>query len=128
LIETEQGLGDTIQFVRYASEIKRLHQGQVIVACEPPLVPLLRQAPGIDVLIAQDQPRPPFDVWTPLLSLPGIFQHSFSTVPARIPYLRAEPDRVARWKTRLASSAGLKSASPGRETKRTRRIRTAVFP
>ncbi|MBW8883323.1 MAG: glycosyltransferase family protein, partial [Planctomycetia bacterium] len=108
LIETEQGLGDTIHFIRYAAEVKRLHEGQVIVACEPPLVPLLRQAPGIDLLIAQDQPRPPFDVWASLLSLPGIFQHDLTTAAAPIPYLRAEPDRVAHWKTRLASIPGMK--------------------
>jgi Flp pilus assembly protein TadD len=108
LIESEQGLGDTIHFVRYAAEIKKHHEGRIVVACEPPLVPLLRQSPGIDLLIAQNQPRPPFDVWTPLLSLPGIFQHSPSTLPAPIPYLRAEPDRVARWKTRLSSIPGMK--------------------
>ncbi len=108
LIETEQGLGDTIHFIRYAAEIKARHQGTIVVACERPLAPLLRQAPGIDLLIAQNQPRPPFDVWISLLSLPGVFQHSLSTVPAPIPYLRAEPERIARWKTRLASIPGMK--------------------
>jgi tetratricopeptide (TPR) repeat protein len=108
LIETEQGLGDTIQFIRYAAEIKRHHQGKIIVACEPQLTSLLRQAAGIDLLIAQHQPRPPFDVWAPLMSTPGIFGHTLETVPAPIPYLRAQPERISRWNDRLAAIPGRK--------------------
>jgi Flp pilus assembly protein TadD len=128
LIETEQGLGDTIQFVRYAAEIKSRHQGKIVVACEPPLVPLLQQAAGIDVLIAQNQPRPPFDVWTPLLSVPGIFQHSLSTVPARIPYLSAEPERVARWKARLAPIAGMRIGIAWQGNKQNAQNQNRSFP
>src|SRR5262249_22484125 len=128
LIETEQGLGDTIQFIRYAAEIKSRHQGKIVVACEPPLVPLLQQAAEIDLLIAQNQPRPPFDVWTPLLSLPGIFQHSLSTVPARTPYLSAESDRVARWKARLAPTAGMRIGIAWQGNKQNAQNQNRSFP
>jgi Flp pilus assembly protein TadD len=128
LIETEQGLGDTIQFIRYAAEIKSRHQGKIVVACEPQLVPLLRQVAGIDILIAQNQPRPPFDVWTPLLSLPGVFQHSLSTVPAKIPYLSAEPDRIASWKARLASIVGIKVGIAWQGNKQNAQNQNRSFP
>jgi tetratricopeptide (TPR) repeat protein len=73
LLETEQGIGDTIQFVRYAAAIKRLHNCRIIVACDPPLFQFLEGVPGVDVLLKQNEKsRPPFDVWAPLLSVPGI--------------------------------------------------------
>ncbi len=108
LIETEQGLGDTIQFIRYAAHIKKHHDGRIIVACEPQLVALLRHVAGIDLLMAQNEARPPFDVWVPLMSTPGIFGHTLETAPTPIPYLRAEPERVARWEHRLAAIPGRK--------------------
>jgi FkbM family methyltransferase len=108
LLEAEQGMGDTIQFIRYAAEIKRQHEGRVIVACEAPLVPLLTGVAGIDVLQSQKDDRPMFDVWSPLLSLPGLLRHDPATFPAQVPYLHAESARVDKWKSRLAVVRGLK--------------------
>jgi Flp pilus assembly protein TadD len=108
LIETEQGLGDTIQFIRYTAEIKQRHRCRIVVACEAPLVPLLKSAPGIDLLISQKQSRPPFHVWAPLLSLPGILQTTFDTIPASVPYLQADPARIEQWSARLASLSGFR--------------------
>jgi len=108
LLEAEQGMGDTIQFVRYAAETKRLHEGRIVFACEAPLVPLLTGVAGIDVLQSQRDKRPPFDVWSPLLSVPGLMRHDPTTFPATIPYLQADPARIERWKLRLADVRGLK--------------------
>ncbi len=96
LLRDEQGLGDTIQFVRYASVVKR--QGcRVVLECVPLLLPLLSGCPGIDLLVPSGSPLPPFDVEAPLLSLPAIIGTTLDTVPAHIPYLSADPDRIRRW-------------------------------
>ena len=50
LLHAEQGLGDTIQFVRYAPLVKRLG-GTVVLECQKPLVPLLATCPGVDRLV-----------------------------------------------------------------------------
>jgi FkbM family methyltransferase len=108
LLEAEQGLGDAIHFVRYAAEIKRRHQGRIAVACHPPLLPLLAGVAGVDRLVGQDGERPPFDVWAPLLSLPGLMEHDLATFPGEVPYLAAEPGRVARWRERLEAVGGVR--------------------
>jgi Tfp pilus assembly protein PilF len=108
LLETEQGMGDAIQFVRYAALVKEQFGGRNLLACEPPLVPLLKTAPGIDQVISQKEPRPPFDAWSPLLSLPGVFRRGTAEFPANVPYLSAEPGRVERWRERLANVPGFK--------------------
>ena len=85
LLHAEQGFGDTIQFSRYAPLVKS-RGGRVIVECQPSLVRLLSGRLEIEQVIAQGEPLPPFDVRTPLLSLPGIFQTSLEKIPAETPY------------------------------------------
>ena len=102
LLHAEQGLGDTIQFIRYVSlvreaafgSVKQNHDGRIIVECQSSLLPLLETVVGIDQLIAQDSPLPAFDVHAPLLSLPHILGTTLETIPAHIPYLQAPPSRV----------------------------------
>ena len=85
----EQGLGDTLQFIRYAPLVKQ-RGGIVLVKCPKDLTPLLARCPGIDRLLPFDSPLPPFDVHAPLLSLPRILGTSLATVPASGPYLVAD--------------------------------------
>jgi hypothetical protein len=109
LLHAEQGLGDTIQFIRYAALIKRQNPAAtIIVECQRPLTNLLMRFPGIDQLIAAGDPLPPFDVQSPLLSLPGIFQTTLATIPANIPYLFAELKLVEHWRNWLKSVGGLR--------------------
>ena len=107
LLHAEQGLGDTIQFIRYAPIVKR-HGGTVILECQKPLVGLLESCPGIDQLIGQGSDLPAFDVHAPLLSLPGILKTSLETVPARIPYLHPQAEIFQRWQKRLIELDGFK--------------------
>jgi Tfp pilus assembly protein PilF len=107
LLHAEQGLGDTIQFVRYAPLVKA-RGGRVLLVCQPPLLRLLALCPGVDRLAAQGDPLPPFDVHAPLLGLPRIFGATTHNIPADVPYLRANPELVERWRQRLASIPGLK--------------------
>jgi tetratricopeptide (TPR) repeat protein len=105
LLHTEQGLGDTLQFVRYASVVKQFG-GRVIVECPLSLLPLLRSNREIDQLIGMGDTLPNFDVHAPLLSLPRILKTTIENIPAKVPYLFAEPALVARWKSQLADLMG----------------------
>ncbi|PZV17506.1 MAG: hypothetical protein DCF22_03530 [Leptolyngbya sp.] len=86
LLHAEQGMGDTLQFIRYTPLVKA-YGGRVIVECQEPLLRLLTNTPGIDQLISQDALLPPFDVHAPLLNLPRILGTTLDTIPADIPYL-----------------------------------------
>jgi len=105
LLHAEQGIGDTIQFVRYAAEIKRLG-ATVLLACARPLFSLLSTCPGIDRLIGQGDIVPPFDTHAPLLSLPRIFKTTLTTIPVNVPYLFADLALVAHWRQRLERVRG----------------------
>ncbi|HEY9907785.1 MAG TPA: tetratricopeptide repeat protein [Thermosynechococcaceae cyanobacterium] len=86
LLHAEQGMGDTMQFIRYAKQVKQLG-GQVIVECQQPLIRLLAGVAEIDRLIPQESPLPSFDVHASLLNLPHILGTALETIPAEIPYL-----------------------------------------
>jgi tetratricopeptide (TPR) repeat protein len=107
LLHAEQGLGDAIQFVRYAALVKR-RGGGVIVECPRPLLSLLKNCAGIDRLVGRGDELPDFDVQAPLLSLPGIFHTSLGDIPAAIPYLFADPVLVECWRRELGRLAGFK--------------------
>jgi tetratricopeptide (TPR) repeat protein len=107
LLWCEQGLGDTIQFVRYAALAKQ-RVGQVILECPPLLLPLLSSCPGVDQVVAEGSPLPDFDVQAPLLSLPAVCGTTMATVPAEVPYLRVEQQRVEDWRVRLEAESGLR--------------------
>jgi FkbM family methyltransferase len=101
LLYTEQGLGDTIQFIRYAPLVQQ-RGGRVIVACQKPLARLLARCPGIDQLVTKGEALPPFEVHAPLLSLPRLFGTTLASIPAEVPYLRADEALVAQWCRELA--------------------------
>ena len=92
LLHYEQGLGDTLMFVRYAPLVKALG-GRVLLAAQASLADVAATCRGIDGVIPKGTPPPPFDVHLPLLSLPWVFQTDLSTIPAEIPYLRV-PEEV----------------------------------
>lgn len=107
LLWSEQGLGDTIQFVRYAALVKE-RVGRVVLECPPPLVALLSSCPGVDQVVAEGEPLPDFDVQAPLLSLPALCGTTLSTVPAQVPYVHSDPARVESWRARLAGACGFR--------------------
>jgi tetratricopeptide (TPR) repeat protein len=97
----EQGLGDQLQFVRYAPVLAAAGQ-RCVIACEPSLVNLLAQS-GLDadVVAYGSRPRMQSVRWVPLLSVPVWHKTTPASVPGAGGYLTAEPARVARWKERL---------------------------
>ncbi len=86
LIYSEQGYGDTIQFIRYISLVRE-RGGQVIVACPQPLIGLLKTVKDIQLLVDSYDRLPPVDFRIPLMSLPHIFDTTLASIPAQVPYL-----------------------------------------
>ncbi len=85
LLHAEQGLGDTLMFVRYAP-LLAARGCRVVLAVQAPLVRLLRAVPGVDHVVAIGGTLPPFDVMCPLLSLPRILGTTLDTIPPALPY------------------------------------------
>ena len=104
LLHAEQGLGDTLQFCRYAPMVAA-RSARVVLEVQPPLKPLLESLAGVQRVIARSEPLPEFDCHCPLLSLPLAFATRLETVPAAVPYLAAPPERVALWAARLGPKA-----------------------
>jgi tetratricopeptide (TPR) repeat protein len=107
LLYAEQGLGDTLHFIRYAPLVKQ-RGGRVLFACPPELVRIVQSCAGIDEILTQGSPLPSFDVQAPLLSLPGILKTTISTMPDFIPYLSAEPALVESWQREMSNYSGFK--------------------
>jgi tetratricopeptide (TPR) repeat protein len=107
LLYAEQGLGDYLQFIRYAPLVKA-QGGTVVAQCYFKLLPVVATCPGIDRLLATGSALPEFECYAPIMSLPSILKTTLATVPANVPYLFAEPSRVKRWRDELHDLGGFK--------------------
>jgi len=109
LLHAEQGIGDTIQFVRYAQLVKARGAARVILECPPGLGRLLETVGGIDRIVRKgEDPAPDFDCHVPLPSLPGLFGTTLDTIPAVVPYLVADPAKIENWRRKLPSDQKLR--------------------
>ncbi len=106
LVHAEQGLGDTLHFIRYLKLVQR-KGGSVYVEVPPALAPLLR-ASGITGVIPGGSPLPRFDLEIPLLSLPMVLGTTLENIPAEVPYLAADPRLIKQWRGPLRKLPGLK--------------------
>lgn len=86
LLHAEQGLGDAIQFARYAVQARALCE-RLVLECPEPLVRLFRGLPAVDAVIAAGDPLPAHAAHAPLMSLPRLFATTPETVPAPVPSL-----------------------------------------
>ena len=102
LLHGEAGLGDTLQFCRYASSCGRL--GAIVILEVPEVLRrLLGSLEGVSQVIGAGSPLPPFDYHCPLLSLPLAFKTTVATIPSPAGYVRADQIRVAQWRGRLGA-------------------------
>jgi len=101
LLHAEQGHGDVLQFIRYASMVKQ-RVGRVLVLCPAPLLKLVAWCDGVDMAFECGSYEPNCDVHAPLMSLPAIFGTTLETLPARVPYLVADKVLVDHWGAELA--------------------------
>lgn len=100
LLWSEQGFGDTLQFVRYAP-LAAARGARVVLEVQPALVSLLATMPGIAKVVAVGGETGPVDLQSPLMSQPLAFGTTLETIPAAIPYLSPPPDRLEPWMRRL---------------------------
>ena len=114
LIGYEVGHGDMVQFARYVRLLKSRGAGEVTLLCHPALKRLFRTLEGVDHLLGFDEPWPDgdagtgWDVWSPLMSLPFLFETRLDNLPAQLPYLHAEPGLAASWADALGTAPGLR--------------------
>lgn len=106
LLHAEQGFGDTIIASRYVPMVAALG-ARVILQVQAPLESLLRTLRGVSTLVVEGEDIPEFDVQCPLMSLPLAFGTRPDAIPAKVPYLTVDDDKVRKWRTRL-NGAGFK--------------------
>ncbi|OFZ71010.1 MAG: hypothetical protein A2Z01_00430 [Betaproteobacteria bacterium RBG_16_58_11] len=110
LVHTEQGFGDTLQFMRLLP-LARQRVGRLVVCCQAPLAPLLEDARdllGVDAVVSEEAPLPAHDFHCALMSLPQLLGAGREQLHMKTPYLRTDPARVARFAA-LTGDAGLKA-------------------
>jgi hypothetical protein len=107
LFHAEQGLGDSIQFVRYAP-LAAARGAKVVLAVQPPLKMLMCSVPGVSGVFTDGEMLPDFDLRCPMMSLPLAFGTELATVPAHIPYLRPLEERLVQWRPRLPQTGRLR--------------------
>ncbi len=107
LLYAEQGLGDTLQFVRYAPLLAE-RGARVVVGCSPALVRLMERVDGVSAAVAWGGELPAFDMHIPMMSLPRAFGTDLSSIPAPVPYLHADPADVAVWRQRVPAEGRLR--------------------
>ena len=107
LLHCEQGAGDTIQFVRFAKELRE-RGAEVLLQTTPALAALLRTVPGVARVIDEPRTEVTFHCHSPLMSLPYRLGIRTETIPAAVPYVSAPAELVRKWKDRLAPVKGVK--------------------
>jgi tetratricopeptide (TPR) repeat protein len=103
LVVCEQGLGDTIQFVRFMGMLRARGLSKLTVACDKQLQRLLRSADGVDAVTISETPVGflAYDYYCLMMSVPYHLGITLDHLPIKLPYLRPERHRIEHWKTRL---------------------------
>ena len=109
LLTAEQGLGDSIQFVRYVPLLASAG-AKVVLEVQPELKALLANTDDVESCHARGEALPAYDFHCPLGSLPLACKTGPSTVPAQIPYLRADNARIAKWRPSIEALPGKRVA------------------
>jgi hypothetical protein len=102
------GLGDTIQFVRFLPQAIERARGTVIFECQPGLVELLGDMPGVAAVVPQRPDPYPADCYVSLMALPDVLQTTEETLPSGLLPARIPEEAMAVWRERLAGLSGLK--------------------
>jgi hypothetical protein len=100
LLHAEQGLGDTLQFIRYAPLVAA-RGARVVLRVQPTLAPLFARLPIADAVFTFFDALPDVDLQCPVVSLPLAFRTTLSNLPAQVPYLGAPPEYLMLWQALL---------------------------
>jgi tetratricopeptide (TPR) repeat protein len=132
LLTAEQGLGDAIQFARLAPLVAA-RGAHLVLQAPAPLAQLFRSLEGVHEVVPVGAPLPAFDAWLPLLSLPQALGLDAGSIPARVPYLAADPELREKLRAQLpprsdALRAGLAwSGNPRNTIDRRRSVALAAL-
>ncbi|HEV2269389.1 MAG TPA: tetratricopeptide repeat-containing glycosyltransferase family protein [Steroidobacteraceae bacterium] len=107
LLWAERGLGDTLQFCRYAPLVRDLGAA-VTLEVQPRLKALLRSPFADLTVVGANEHAESFDYECPLLSVPRALGTELATIPARVPYLKVDRQAVERWAQRLPADDSLR--------------------
>ena len=106
LLVGDQGFGDVLQFLRFIPHAAA-RCGQLVIACSEEMDPFVAQVSGKAPRFRLWKDAPKFDAYVTLSGLPRLFEANLKTIPAEIPYLRADADRTAHWRDRLRAMTPL---------------------
>lgn len=89
LVHTEQGMGDVLQFLRFLPAIVERSRARIVFECHEPLLPLVREMPGVDLFLRRlEDPLPDFDRHLPLMSAAYALRlGSLDDLPRKVPYI-----------------------------------------
>jgi tetratricopeptide (TPR) repeat protein len=107
LVVHEEGLGDTLQFMRYLPLLAR-RGARVVAAVPTTLTALLRTVSGVADVPTGDAPVPQYDFHCSFNGLPRAFETTVETIPCEVPYLEADPALVRHWSARLPTGDALR--------------------
>lgn len=107
LLCSQGGLGDSIQYIRYARCLKE-HGAHIIVCVQKPLMLLLRNCPYIDELISAGSRYPEHDAFAGLMTLPAVLDLNTENLACSLPYIFPNPTLVEQWKQQLAHDTHFK--------------------
>ena len=100
MLHWEQGLGDTLQFIRFAPQVAE-RGGRVWVYCQAALARLVARCHGVERVFDGTTPLPPIETHAPLMSVPAILGTTLETLP-QAPYLSADAATIEQWRGVLA--------------------------
>jgi tetratricopeptide (TPR) repeat protein len=131
LLRAEQGMGDTLQFIRYTQALKE-RGARIILEGQATLLPLLRTCAGIDQTMLLGDMPPPYDVHAYLLSIPRLVGTKLGSVPAEVPYLTADVSLREQWRNEMEKLPGFKvgiswQGNPGHKNDRNRSFPLAAL-
>ncbi|SKB37856.1 FkbM family methyltransferase [Malaciobacter marinus] len=99
LLHSEQGFGDSIQFIRFLPLIKEKFKCKIAVKCRDELKELFKTIEEIDILVNRSEDTPIFDYHLPIMSMPFILNmKSLDDLPKQMPYLKALDDEFLKIK------------------------------
>lgn len=102
LLFAEQGLGDALQFARFAP-ILAAQGARIVLEIHPHLMHFARRIPGVAEVTPIFEQPPPFDTYQALMAVPAILGIGPHNIPGNVPYLSADPERVTFWRGRLGT-------------------------
>lgn len=100
LVHAEQGFGDSFQFLRFVPELAQ-RGARIVLVVQPEVHSLAARLQGVHALVASGAPLTPFDLHIPMLGIPAALGTRVETIPAAIPYLSPDANRLDAWQRKL---------------------------